>query len=121
MTDYIDRGQLLADIENTIRITAKDTDSSELRGARRVIARIKAMPTAEMCPHYIRNIHDRGDDSLCKKAGCEVKDVQPIVHGHWIYAVDSDIQLGSYRCSACGNCSPHVTNYCGLCGADMRR
>ncbi len=48
-------------------------------------------------------------------------DVKPVVHGHWVYAVDSDIQLGSYRCSACGNCSPHVTNYCGLCGADMRR
>lgn len=47
MADYIDRGQLLADIENTIRITAKDIGSSELRGARKVIDRIKAMPAAD--------------------------------------------------------------------------
>ena len=40
MAEYIDRVQLLADIENTIRISAKDTDSSELRGARKVIDRI---------------------------------------------------------------------------------
>ena len=25
------------------------------------------------CPHYIRNVHDRGDDSLCRKWKCEVK------------------------------------------------
>ena len=25
------------------------------------------------CPHYIRNVHDRGDDSLCDKWMCEVK------------------------------------------------
>ena len=24
------------------------------------------------CPHYIRNVHDRGDDSLCDKWACEV-------------------------------------------------
>ncbi len=50
MAEYIDRVQLLADIENTIRITAKDTDSSELRGARKVIDRIKAMPSADVIP-----------------------------------------------------------------------
>lgn len=27
------------------------------------------------CPHYIRNVHDRGDDSLCRKFGCEVKEL----------------------------------------------
>ena len=30
---------------------------------------------ARNCPHYIRNVHDRGDDSLCDKYVCEVKDV----------------------------------------------
>ena len=25
-----------------------------------------------ICPHYIRNVHDRGDDSLCDKYKCEV-------------------------------------------------
>lgn len=48
MDEHIDRVQLLADIENTIRITAKDTNSSELRGARKVIDRIKAMPAAKV-------------------------------------------------------------------------
>ena len=27
---------------------------------------------AKQCPHYIRNVHDRGDDSLCDKWMCEV-------------------------------------------------
>lgn len=27
----------------------------------------------KQCPHYIRNVHDRGDDSLCDKWVCEVK------------------------------------------------
>jgi len=53
-------------------------------------------------------------------------DVIPVVHGHWewaegvhVYGVDSKNQHGSVRCSACGNCSPHSTNYCGICGARM--
>lgn len=28
---------------------------------------------ANKCPHYIHNVHDRGDDSLCDKWVCEVK------------------------------------------------
>lgn len=31
---------------------------------------------AKQCPHYIRNVHDRGDDSLCDKWMCEVKSLQ---------------------------------------------
>ena len=27
------------------------------------------------CPYYIRNKHDRGDDSLCRFLGCEVKNM----------------------------------------------
>jgi hypothetical protein len=27
---------------------------------------------ANNCPHFIRNVHDRGDDSLCDKYKCEV-------------------------------------------------
>lgn len=52
-------------------------------------------------------------------------DVKPVVHGHWtweegvfVYGIDRDA-LGSYRCTACGNCSPHITNYCPICGARM--
>lgn len=36
---------------------------------------------AKQCQHYIRNVHDRGDDSLCDKWMCEVaslpKDGEP--------------------------------------------
>lgn len=28
-----------------------------------------------VCPHYKRNVHDRGNDSLCDKYRCEVKDL----------------------------------------------
>jgi hypothetical protein len=28
---------------------------------------------ANQCPYYIRNVHNRGDDSLCTKWECEVK------------------------------------------------
>lgn len=28
--------------------------------------------TKRNCPHYIRNVHDRGDDSLCTNFSCEV-------------------------------------------------
>lgn len=32
---------------------------------------------AAKCPHYIRNVHDCGDDSLCRKWTCEVKALPP--------------------------------------------
>ena len=33
----------------------------------------------QVCPHYFRNVHDRGDDSVCEKYSCEAKDMT-----HWI-------------------------------------
>ena len=52
-------------------------------------------------------------------------DVKPVVHGHWtweegvfVYGIGRDA-LGSYRCSACSNYSPHMTIYCPICGARM--
>lgn len=44
---------------------------------------LKNLPAADVeerssvCPHYIRNVHDRGDDSLCEKYVCEVKVTKP--------------------------------------------
>ena len=32
-----------------------------------------AKENAKQCPHYIRNVHNRGDDSFCDKWVCEVK------------------------------------------------
>lgn len=71
MADYIDRGQLLADIENTIRITAKDIGSSELRGARKVIDRIKAMPSADVKPI----INPFNNHPICPYCGSDLQGV----------------------------------------------
>lgn len=114
-----------------------------------IIIKDMEMPTNCDCCHFLHRIEQ--DDDHPAFYICQIESIgkpithipmssididkrqdwcplEPVVHGHWIYAdgvhvygVNSDIQLGSYRCSACGNCSPHVTNYCGLCGADMRR
>lgn len=71
---------------------------------------------AAKCPHYIRNIHDRGDDSLCEKWGCEVKEVHPVRHGRWMYETETEM----FQCSVCGGMA--VRNeypYCHWCGAKM--
>lgn len=82
-----------------------------------------AADVAPRCPHYIRNVHDRGDDSLCEKWGCEVKEVAPVRHGLWIKKHD-DVQWWK-ECSECGLRSfttpPGLTNfrYCPWCGTRM--
>lgn len=69
---------------------------------------------APRCPHYIRNTHDRGDDSLCEKWGCEVKEVQPVRHGRWINHGWSTV------CSECGEDYAFAKrNFCPNCGAHM--
>ena len=35
------------------------------------------------CPHYTRNEHDRGDDSLCDKYVCEIAELP-----HWVSVKD---------------------------------
>ena len=96
MADYINRGQLLVDIENTIRISAKDTFSSELRGARKVIDRIKVMPSA---------------------------DVRENVYGEWnqitwtTYECSNCGVLWSWD----GTQEENGMNFCSNCGADMRK
>jgi len=41
-----------------------------------------SIPSADVCPYYIPNKHDRGDDSLCQKAKCEVGAMRPV--NEWI-------------------------------------
>ena len=80
-------------------------------------ARIEDIPAADVCPYYISNKHDRGDDSLCIKAGCEVKDVRPVVRGKWV----SPFGIGTV-CNQCGyDIEVHVfePNFCPNCGAEM--
>lgn len=108
-----------AELVNALRCCAKLNSLSLfkrdlMKQAAETIERL----SAEMCPHYIRNIHDRGDDSLCKKAGCEVKDVQPVVHGHWV------MEEYDYPCSVCGETVAYeydvrILKYCPNCGARM--
>lgn len=79
---------------------------------------IEALQAAK-CPHYIRNVHDRGDDSLCRKWVCEVKDIRK--RGKWTLNKD-----GSAICSRCGRIQfnawdmDNTDNFCHFCGADMR-
>lgn len=41
---------------------------------------IKGIPSVDVCPYYIYNKHDRGDDSFCRKFNCEVSaDVKPVI------------------------------------------
>ena len=49
-------------------------------------------------------------------------DVRENKRGTWEYSESMMLgnPYGSYRCSACGDCSPHRSNFCPHCGADMR-
>ena len=91
---------------------------------------ISSIPSADVaprCPHYIRNVHDRGDDSLCQKWECEVKDVAPVRHGTWI-KMDMHKGMEQHRCSVC-NQECYVPTcmgeplyvYCPNCGALMNQ
>lgn len=99
-----------------------------IRGdAAKAIDSIPAADVAPRCPHYIRNVHDRGDDSLCEKWGCEVKEAAPVRHGRWTrhYVGQENIPWGS-DCSVCGEwlvIDRTVMNekyhYCPNCGARL--
>ena len=50
MNDLISRSALLADIEDTVVISARNTKSAEMRGAHKVTDRIAAAPTVDAVP-----------------------------------------------------------------------
>ena len=96
--EYIERKALLQDIVATVVFSTKTGERNlEIEGARKVIGRIQAMPTA---------------------------DVQEVRHGKWLYE-DSDIGWTDYKCSACGNIISTVAqdedlySFCPYCGAKM--
>ena len=128
MADYIKRSDALSD-EPCAGISCQDCPfcSDNIFGGCKMSNFINSIPTADVaprCPHYIRNVHDRGDDSLCEKWKCEVKEVQPVRHGRWIKK-HNDFQWWK-ECSGCGLQSfttpPGLTNfrYCPNCGAKMQ-
>ena len=101
MNEYISREALLQDIEESVRFTAKTgTISSEIRGANKIIDRIKCAPSA---------------------------DVAPVRHGRWVEWLPGDcalIMTGEemlYRCSSCDAkySAAEGYKYCPNCGAKM--
>jgi len=120
MAEYIDRDRTIQDVQ----AWATNLNNPKMLVREDAICILQNIPAADVCPYYIGNKHDRGDDSLCRKANCEVKAVAPVRHGRWI-----NQRADSEMCSACGvrfyisalfsvggNDEP---NFCPNCGAKM--
>ena len=107
MAEYIEREALLKDISESVVFTVKgDSPSLEIRGANKIIDRIKSAPTA---------------------------DVVEVNHGEWIVLADFADKSICAECSVCGeeytyekgqignfvrNCYAKY-NYCPNCSAKM--
>ena len=50
MPEYIEREALLRDIEESVRFTVQNAPSAEMRGAHKIIDRIKCAPAADVVP-----------------------------------------------------------------------
>ena len=111
MAEYIEREALLHDIEQSVVYTAREKiTSAEMRGARKVIERIKCAPAVE--PIYIheptksefkRMAVQLGYTRLrelaeADKAGCVV--VSPCKVGDTVYEVTSRKTISEYRVKA---------------------
>ena len=96
MAEYIEREALFEDIFRSVVFTVRKEPSAEMRGANKIMDRIKCAPAA---------------------------DVAPVVHGRWI--TSSEKHAFSEECSVCGcgvlwhEGEPHRYNYCPNCGAKM--
>ena len=71
MVEYIEREALLQDIEGSVCFTAKTgTISPEMRGANKVIDRIKCAPVANVAPVVrckdCKWLYDEMDDYCCR-------------------------------------------------------
>lgn len=102
MPEYIEREALIKDINETVVFTVRkgvQLPTAEMRGANKVIDRIKSSPTA---------------------------DVIEVRHGEWLEFEDNFLDT-LYQCSACkedfvlieGTPSENRWNYCPNCGAKM--
>ena len=77
-----------------------------------------------VCPHFIRNVHDRGDDSLCGKYRCEVERKKGKWRGWtWMKCVDYEnkkyTMVRGYTCSECQRGTAVATKFCPNCGTEM--
>lgn len=121
MAEYVDREALLRDIEQSVVYTAREkTTSAEMRGAHKVIERIKCAPAVE--PIYIHE----PTKSKFKRLAAQMGYV-PVVHGQWIrpHWKNSDYCCD---CSKCGGEAMHreyqwnkkgIYPICPNCGAKM--
>lgn len=108
----IDREALLHDIEQSVVYTARGKiTSAEMRGAHKIIERIKCAPAAE--PIYICE----PTKSEFKRMAVQMGYVQ-VVHGRWgDNGIPGSILSG---CSECGfTCGARSFSYCPNCGARM--
>lgn len=94
MAEYIEREALLHDIEQSVVYTTREKiTSAEMRGAHKIIERIKCAPAVE--PIYIHE----PTKSEFKRMAVQMGYVQ-VVHGRWIIGVDDD--NFDVKCSKCG-------------------
>lgn len=120
----IDREALLHDIEQSVIYTAREKiTSAEMRGAHKIIERIKCAPAVE--PIYI---HDPTKSEF-KRIAVQM-DYVPVVHGQWIIGVnDDDFDVKCSKCEwtdifevagiAAVERIAKTMHYCLNCGAKM--
>ena len=101
MAEYIDREAVLSDAYETVVFSTRNgATSTEVRGANKVIDRIKSAPTA---------------------------DVVEVRHGKWMPIVIQESYLDPPYCDTCKcsmceyeiDVSETIYNYCPNCGAKM--
>ena len=100
MAEYIDREELLKDINDSVRFSTRNGESAELRGVHKIVDRIKSALTV---------------------------DVVEVVHGEWAHIKDYGGGKCSGHCSVCWTLqeadNPSALKgsfrYCRWCGAKM--
>lgn len=124
MAEYIEREALLHDIEQSVVYTVREKiTSAEMRGAHKVIERIKCAPAVETI-----YIHEPTKSEFKRMAA--QMDYAPVVHGQWIIGVDDD--NFDVKCPKCGWTDifevagiaavkriAKTMHYCPNCGAKM--
>ena len=98
MAEYIEREALLHDIEQSVVYTVRGKiTSAEMRGAHKIIERIKCAPAVE--PIYIHE----PTKSEFKRMAVQM-DYVPVVHGRWDDSGRYTFPSGNtaVRCTNCG-------------------
>ena len=116
MAECIDREALLHDIEQSVVYTARGKiTSAEMRGAHKIIERIKCAPAVE--PIYIHEPTKSEFKRMAAQMGYE-----QVVHGRWIEKTAPARKI-YFECSHCGAQENKHTAirgyYCWRCGAKM--